>query len=103
MILLHIIDDFHLQGILANMKQKNWWLKQKGYKDMYEHDYITALTIHSFGGEDAFIKILSLDIKKRKICKENGVKLFYYANEKHNFPYKVFMKKDKLLEEIKRD
>lgn len=47
MILLHIIDDFHLQGILANMKQKNWWLKQKGYKDMYENDYMTALTIHS--------------------------------------------------------
>ena len=47
MILFHIIDDFHLQGILANMKQKNWWLKQKGYKDMYENDYMTALTIHS--------------------------------------------------------
>lgn len=47
MILLHIIDDFHLQGILANMKQKNWWLKQKGYKDMYKYDYMTALTIHS--------------------------------------------------------
>jgi len=47
MILLHIIDDFHLQGILANMKQKNWWLKQKGYKDMYENDYMTALAIHS--------------------------------------------------------
>ena len=25
MILLHVIDDFHLQGILANMKQKEWW------------------------------------------------------------------------------
>lgn len=47
MILLHIIDDFHLQGILGQMKQKNWWLKQKGYKDMYENDYQTALTIHS--------------------------------------------------------
>ena len=47
MILLHIIDDFHLQGILGQMKQKNWWLEQKGYKDMYENDYQTALTIHS--------------------------------------------------------
>ena len=47
MLLLHIIDDFHLQGILASMKQKNWWLKQKGYKNMYEYDYMTALTIHS--------------------------------------------------------
>ena len=24
MILLHVIDDFHLQGILASMKQKEW-------------------------------------------------------------------------------
>lgn len=47
MILLHIIDDFHLQGILISMKQKNWWLKQKGYKDMYENDYMAALAIHS--------------------------------------------------------
>jgi hypothetical protein len=31
-----------------------------------------------------------------------GVKLLYYANEKHNFPYKVFLKKDVLLEQIKR-
>lgn len=46
-----------------------------------------------FGGEDAFIKTISLDIKKRKLCKENGVKLFYYANNKYTFPYKVFTKK----------
>ena len=25
MILMHIIEDFHLQGIMANMKQKKWW------------------------------------------------------------------------------
>ena len=47
MILLHIIDDFHLQGILAKMKQKEWWKKQEGYKDLYENDYQTALMIHS--------------------------------------------------------
>ena len=54
-----------------------------------------------FGGEDAFIKTISLDIKKRKLCKENGVKLFYYTSNKYTFPYKVFTKKNKLLEEIK--
>ena len=47
MILLHVIDDFHLQGILASMKQKEWWKKQKRYKDLYKYDYITALMIHS--------------------------------------------------------
>ena len=47
MILLHIINDFNLQGILANMKQKSWWLKQEGYEDFYQDDYKIALIIHS--------------------------------------------------------
>ena len=47
MILLHVIDDFHLQDILANMKQKEWWRKQEGYKSMYRNDYKMALLIHS--------------------------------------------------------
>lgn len=47
MILLHVVDDFHLQGILAKMKQKTWWQKQEGYKSMYANDYQTALFIHS--------------------------------------------------------
>ena len=47
MLLLHIIDDFHLQGILKEMKQKSWWLKQKGYTPLYENDYKMALFIHS--------------------------------------------------------
>lgn len=54
-----------------------------------------------FGGEDGFIKTIVLDMKKRKLCKENNIKLFYYTNEKNNFPYKVFMKKENLLKEIK--
>lgn len=27
MIFLHIVDDYYLQGILASMKQKEWWHK----------------------------------------------------------------------------
>ena len=27
MVFLHIVDDYYLQGILASMKQKQWWLK----------------------------------------------------------------------------
>lgn len=47
MIFLHIFDDFHLQGILADMKQKSWWEEQ--IKDsLYKHDYIIALFIHAF-------------------------------------------------------
>ena len=48
MMFCHIIDDYKLQGILASMKQKKWWEEQKEYKEMYRHDYICALLIHSF-------------------------------------------------------
>ena len=44
MFLFHIIDDFYLQGTLANMKQKDWWDK---YGPFYENDYLMALFIHS--------------------------------------------------------
>lgn len=48
MIFMHILDDFCLQGILASMKQKEWWKKQEQYKEMYKYDYIVALIMHSF-------------------------------------------------------
>ncbi len=48
MIFLHIIDDYKLQGILSDMKQKTWWEKQEGYKDLYKRDYLPALILHSF-------------------------------------------------------
>lgn len=50
MIFLHIIDDYHLQGILISMKQKIWWKEQcldSEYKK-YKNDYIPALICHSF-------------------------------------------------------
>ncbi len=47
MIMCHIIADFHMQGILAQMKQKDWW--DKNYPSRkYKNDYITALMVHSF-------------------------------------------------------
>lgn len=47
MVFLHIMDDFYLQGILAQMKQKKWWEKQTT-DEQYKHDYIAALIIHGF-------------------------------------------------------
>lgn len=38
MYLFHVIDDFGLQGIMASMKQKDWWKKQEGYCDKYKDD-----------------------------------------------------------------
>ena len=48
MIFMHVIDDYKLQGILASMKQKVWWKSQNEYKELYKHDYIAAMIMHSF-------------------------------------------------------
>ena len=42
MLLAHFFADFHLQGILADMKQEQWWNNSK-----YKYDYLAALAIHS--------------------------------------------------------
>lgn len=47
MIFIHIIADFNIQGILGDLKQKQWW--NKNYpQEKYKYDYITSLIIHSF-------------------------------------------------------
>ena len=48
MIFCHIVDDYKLQGILASMKQKDWWVEQIGFTKLYKYDYIVALLVHSF-------------------------------------------------------
>ena len=47
MIFLHIVDDFKLQGLLAQFKQKQWW-EDFAPESMYVYDYIMSLLIHSF-------------------------------------------------------
>lgn len=47
MIFLHIVDDYYLQGILAQLKQKEWWEKNTP-KPLYKYDYLVALFMHSF-------------------------------------------------------
>lgn len=51
MIFCHIVDDYKFQGILASMKQKDWWVQEfDTYDDLrpYRYDYIWALIMHSF-------------------------------------------------------
>lgn len=48
MFFFHIFDDYYLQGILAQMKQKSWWINQKEYNSFYRYDYLVALIMHSF-------------------------------------------------------
>ena len=47
MIFMHIVDDYYLQGILANMKQKCWWETREWFKPLYKNDYKMALLMHS--------------------------------------------------------
>ena len=47
MIFCHIVDDYYLQGILANLKQEKWW-KENAPQKMYEKDYLVALFMHGF-------------------------------------------------------
>lgn len=57
-LLAHTLADFHIQGILAKMKQKAWWEAQieemsdddtteECLKAEYGNDYLVALLIHS--------------------------------------------------------
>lgn len=53
MVLLYIIEDFHLQGILASMKQESWWRSECNKLNIiyrlskYKYDYIVGLCIHA--------------------------------------------------------
>lgn len=60
MIFLHIVDDYYLQGVLANMKQKQWW-QNNAPASLYRYDYIAALIMHSMSW--AFMIMLPIAIK----------------------------------------
>ena len=47
MLFFHIVDDYYLQGFLAQAKQKSWWEKNAPGK-LYENDYLWALIMHGF-------------------------------------------------------
>lgn len=47
MIFLHIVDDYYLQGCLAQLKQKSWW-STNAVDAMYKNDYKIALIVHGF-------------------------------------------------------
>ena len=52
MIYMHVIDDYVLQGVLAKMKQKEWWNEVAPYgtldDSIYRRDYVAALLAHGF-------------------------------------------------------
>ena len=48
MIFLHCFADYTLQGCLADLKQKRWWIKETHGIPKYANDYKMALAVHSF-------------------------------------------------------
>ena len=47
MLFCHIADDYYLQGILSQMKQRGWWEKNAPHS-LYRNDYKMALAEHAF-------------------------------------------------------
>jgi membrane protein YdbS with pleckstrin-like domain len=47
MLFCHIIDDYKLQGWLAQAKQKKWW-EENAPEKLYNKDYVIALIEHAF-------------------------------------------------------
>ena len=56
--------------------------------------------IEYFGGKEAYIETVNRDKKKRELCEQHGIKIFYYANYKYKFPYKVYTNPEELINDI---
>ena len=73
MLVLHIFADFTLQGIMAQMKQYDWWKKEflSNYAvdiegTIYRKDYKAAMLCHSF--EWAFCVTLPIMVSIWNTC-----------------------------------
>ena len=57
MLFCHLIDDYHIQGMLANFKQKRYWEEMP---DLYRNDWKIALFEHSFSW--TFVMMLPITV-----------------------------------------
>ena len=72
MLFLHIVDDYYLQGILAQMKQKSWW-KENAPDELYKNDYKVALLEHAF----SWTFMIMLPITVTMIIHNNYINIIY--------------------------
>lgn len=72
MLFLHIVDDYYLQGILAQMKQKSWW-KENAPDELYKNDYKVALLEHAF----SWTFMIMLPITITMIVQNNYINTIY--------------------------
>lgn len=106
------IKLFLEQNHIKYVEQKKFsWLKSKRNMslDFFLPYYNIAiecqgrqhfLSIDHFGGENSLQYIINHDAIKKELCENHGIKIFYFANYKFNFPYKVYTNKDELLKDI---
>lgn len=66
MFFCHIFADYNLQGILASMKQKEWWRKQTT-RQIYQNDYKMAMLEHAF----AWSFVMELPLTVMAIVQDN--------------------------------
>lgn len=56
--------------------------------------------IKFFGGESGLCKQKERDIKKQKLCNDNGLKLLYYAKKNYECDYELILNPKQILEKI---
>ena len=77
MIFLHLLADYNFQGILADLKQKEWWRKNAP-QPLYKKDYKVALLTHGFMW--SFIMLLPLLIMAQTPVQWFALVLLYIVN-----------------------
>ena len=66
MFFCHIADDYYLQGILSQMKQREWWRRNAPGK-LYRNDYMMALFEHAF----SWSFVMSMPLLVAAMCAGN--------------------------------
>jgi hypothetical protein len=105
-----IKDTFKNNKVISNYNP-NWLGKQS--LDIYIEDYNIAIEYQGiqhfkptqfFGGKKSFFIQENNDTRKRKLCEENGCKLFYFTYKKNHIPkeyeHKVYSSEEDLINAI---
>jgi len=89
------------------------WLryKKKMYLDFYLPEHRIAIEcqgkqhfvpVDVFGGEEFYLKTLTRDRIKEKLCNEHGIRVIYFSNAHMEYPYEVIETYSDLLDEINK-
>lgn len=77
MLFMHVIDDFHLQGCLATLKQKKYWFEEceklaksggtgmAHWVGLFGYDWIPSLLMHAF--QWSFMVMLPIFVVKKEM------------------------------------